>query len=179
MKKFLATVMALFMSFAFVTTAFAGSINSEEAKLRDEAQAAFSPYMSASRMNTYLGVANSALSNDAIDLDAAACNDLRNAINDIKSYLSGKDAAYAKAHVVDIAAMINKYSKKYNMTVVAYANGDVAVQIAGKTAATTSSTNKIVKQTGADFAQTAAVAVAAVAVLGGAYVFARKNRLFA
>ena len=82
----------------------------------------------------------------------------------------------AKAHVVDIAAMINKYSKKYNMTVVAQANGDVTVQIDGKTVASTTST---VKQTGADFAQTAAVVAASVAVLCGAYVVARKNRLFA
>ena len=76
-----------------------------------------------------------------------------------------------------IAKMINELSEQYGITVIVnVADRMGELQVNGKTVGTTASG---AKQTGFGLAQTAIVAGAATATLAGAFVVARKNRLFA
>ena len=80
-------------------------------------------------------------------------------------------------NVATSAKMINELSEQYGITVIVnVADRMGELQVNGKTVGTTASG---AKQTGFGLAQTAIVAGAATATLAGAFVVARKNRLFA
>ena len=97
--------------------------------------------------------------------------------NSFKSWAENADNKAAWDAYPAIAKMINELSEQYGITVIVnVADRMGELQVNGKTVGTTASG---AKQTGFGLAQTAIVAGAATATLAGAFVVARKNRLFA
>ena len=182
-KNILAGVMALALSFAVATPAFAGTINSNEKTLLDKfgavVDAQVGRTITQQKATIFKSAAENALLDDTIDFDEAACKDLSAKVDEVEKYINENISTpdQARAKYSEIAGMINKTSEKYYITVLlnpADKNGEV--QINGKTIG---STKGIVNQTGAGVAQAAIVAGVATATLGGAFFVARKNQLFA
>ena len=182
-KKVLAFFMALAMTFAFVAPAYAAGLNSNEQNLLNEFSAEMDKWpLDKEHKDQYYGEAQSAL--NAVDLDAAACDDFSQAIKDVHSLLSQYDIKTQGdlwEHYKEIADIVNKVGAKYyklHVTVDSTKHyAKVTWEVDGKTS-TAASSSKVVKQTGFGVGQTVAVAGVSVAVLVGAYAVARKKQLF-
>jgi len=172
------------LAFVFATPALAGTMNSNEKVVYDKFCAAVDgkvpTLLNQNRANSFKSWAEKALTDDSFDLTEADCNQFSAKIDEVLAYIENNginstDAAL-KAYPT-IAKMINELSEKYGITVLVNPADHMGeLQVNGKTVGTTSTG---AKQTGFGLAQTAVVAGAAAATLAGAFVVARKNRLFA
>ena len=129
-------------------------------------------------LNTqYLTEAENALANKDIDLDKAACDDLKGAIDAVMKILNDNNVSSlheAQKFHDNYLAAVNPIAGKYNMKVeLDYATGVAKVYINGKVVA---DTKGVVNQTGFGTAQTVVLsAVVAVAVAGAFIVIRRRN----
>ena len=174
-KGFLALLMAAVLSVIFVTPALAADLSSNEQTLYDEFVAdveKWRPVLGNETANTYEAQARSALLQ--VDLDATACKEFSQAIKDVMAVLD-KGNPQTRHEMMQYApecvSIVNKVGSKYGIQIAVGAHGVVTITIQGKTVANTGST---VKQTGFGLAQTIAVGVASIAVLGGALAVSRK-----
>ena len=172
------------LAFVFATPAFAGTMNSNEKVVYDKFCAAVDSKIPTlvhqERANSFKSWAEKALTDDSIDLTEDDCNKFSAKIDEVLAYIEDNGIADNKAAwdaYPAIAKMINELSEQYGITVIVnVADRMGELQVNGKTVGTTASG---AKQTGFGLAQTAIVAGAATATLAGAFVVARKNRLFA
>lgn len=183
-KSIFATVLAVMLAFVFATPAFAGTMNSNEKVVYDKFCAAVDSKIPTlvhqERANSFKSWAEKALTDDSIDLTEDDCNKFSAKIDEVLAYIESNGITDNKAAwdaYPTIAKMINELSEQYGITVIVnVADRMGELQVNGKTVGTTASG---AKQTGFGLAQTAIVAGAATATLAGAFVVARKNRLFA
>ncbi len=187
MKKIAAIFLALAMSFALVTPAFAANLSSAEQKVFDKFKTELATWKDRAQLddkhiNQYITEAQSALT--ALDLSDEACNEFSGAIDKIHNLLDKANPTTRHElwqHYTEIANIINEIGAKYyNLHVTVDANtkkATVTYDTGGKPS-TAATTNRTVKQTGFGLGQTIAVAGVSLAVLGGAYVVARKKQLF-
>ena len=190
MKKLLAFFSALLMAFTIATPAFAASLSSAEQNLLNEFQTELNYWKKAglddTHISQYYNQAENALL--AVDLSDSACAEFSQCIKDCHAILGNSSTTSQMwSHYAELADTINKVGAKYyslHVTVDGQTKNATVTWViptseggSGKptTAATTSS---VVKQTGASLGQTVAVAAASIAVLGGAFVVARKKQLF-
>lgn len=181
-KKIVAVFMALAMTFAVVTPAFASGVSSGEQGIIDRMVTImnsldFIKNDSSSPVGYYEGQATSALSQ--VDLSDAAIADFNALLDELATYVT-KYGSYAdvKADLANLVAKVNNVANKYGINVVinSYTKKGVSATVNGKTVASSKSS---VNQTGFGLAQTAAIVAGSAAVLGGAFVVARKKQLFA
>ena len=183
-KSIFATVLAVMLAFVFATPALAGTMNSNEKVVYDKFCAAVDSKIPTlvhqERANSFKSWAEKALTDDSIDLTEDDCNKFSAKIDEVLAYIESNGITDNKAAwdaYPTIAKMINELSEQYGITVtVNVADRMGELQVNGKTVETTATG---AKQTGFGLAQTAIVAGAATATLAGAFVVARKNRLFA
>lgn len=185
MKKFFAFFMTVALTLGFVTPAFAAGLSSAEQNLLSEFKTELEYWkgeagLDDNHINQYYAQAEKAL--NAVDLSDAACSEFSGVIKDIHGILAGsKTRADLWKHYEEIANKINNVGAKYYKLHVTVNSKDkyatVTWEIGGKTS-TAASTSSTVKQTGFGLAQTAAVAGVSLAILAGAFVVARKKRLF-
>lgn len=185
-KSLIATLMAVLLCAVFATPAFAGTMNSNETEIYNKfcncVDSKVPQLLGEQRAGSFKGWAEKTLTNDEIDLDKAACDELNAKLDEVMAYIDDPangivDRPTASAAYPTIAKMINEVSEKYGMTVVVENTlKDGKVLVNGKVVGDTKNT---VNQTGFGLTQTVVVSAAAVATLCGAYFVARKNRLFA
>lgn len=184
-KRVLAFLMAIALSFAFVTPAFAAGLSTGEQNLLKEFKEEMQYWQTNAKLDTnhinqYYGQAETALT--AVDLTDAACSEFSAAIKEIHTMLEGsKTRADLWKHHTEMESLLNNIGAKYyklHVTVdTTTKNATVTWEINGKQS-TAASTASVVKQTGFGLGQTAAVAGVSVAVLVAAYAVARKKQLF-
>jgi hypothetical protein len=206
MKKILAFFSALVVALTVATPAYAATLSSAEQNVLGEFKTELEYWggqagLDANHIDQYYSEAKRAL--EAVDLSDAACAEFSGVIKECHDMLSGVTTkADMWSHYTEIANAINKVGEKYyslHVTVDATTKyATVTWKIAGGTDASGSTTNggststtgaaktsvaattkKVVNQTGASLGQTIAVTAACAAVLGGAFVVARKKQLFA
>lgn len=183
-KGIFASIFGVLLALVLATPAFAGTMNSSEQAVYDRfcqvVQDKVGILLEQDRADSFKDWAEKALVHDEIDLDQAACDELDDMIDQVLAYIeeNGIDTkAEASAAYPEIAKLINTVSEKYGITVVVNASlKDGELLVNGKPIGTT---GDLVNNTGFGLGRTVVVAGTAVAVLCGAYVVARKNRLFA
>ncbi|MBO6157727.1 MAG: hypothetical protein J6P72_00540 [Firmicutes bacterium] len=191
MKKLFAVLMVLMLSVLMAVPAFAADgVSTDEEALKAEFDAVVDKWVGVvgdknGLQNQYKTEAANALAK--VELDKAACDDLSATIKAVDALLSSKGVANRsdlRNALPEVLSLVNKTANKYGMTVeVNNKRGDakdgyatVTVKINGTTAAETA---KPVNQTGFGLVQTVAVCGVVVALVAGAVITARKQRLFA
>lgn len=190
-KNLLAIWMVLILSVLMVVPAFAADgVSSDEEALKAEFDAVVDKWVGVvgdknGLQTQYKNEAANALAK--VTLDKAACDDLSATIKAVDALLTSKGVADRSAlrdALPEVLSLVNNTANKYGMTVeVNNKRGDakdgyatVTVKINGTTAA---ETGKPVNQTGFGLVRTVAVCGVVVALVVGAVVTARKQRLFA
>lgn len=180
-KKVFALMMVAVMTFLMAAPAFAASgLNSNEEELFSywSTQVKSKTWLGSALTAQYLAEAENALLQ--VDLDKAACDDLKGAVDAVMAILNNNNVqslSEAKAFHDQYLSAVNPIAGKYGMTVKLDAKTGVATVIVnGKPVGDTS---KAVKQTGFEFAQTAAVCIALIAGVGAAFAVARKKGVLA
>ena len=188
MKKIAAVFLALAMSFALVTPAFAAGLSSAEqnllSKFKDELNYwAANAQLDQDHIKQYYKEAESALT--AVDLPDEGCNEFSGVIDDVHKLLVDSGASTRHdlwTHYSEIAQLVNNVGAKYSSLHVTVDASNKYAKVTWKDASgktsTIATTAKTVKQTDFGLGQTLAVAGVSLAVLGGAYVVARKKQLF-
>lgn len=155
-----------------------GDVNSSEEALlkRFDSIMTDKAWMDSTHRKQYNEEARAALLDSRVDLDSAAEKEFNTALDDIDAILkkcsSRKDAWN---HYGEISQIVNKVANKYKMSVsVDEVNKEATVTISDDVIA---NTGNVVKQTGFGLGQTAAVAIAAAAVLCVAFFVARKSNM--
>lgn len=207
MKKILAFFSALVVALTVTTPAYAATLSSAEQNVLGEFKTELEYWggqagLDANHIDQYYSEAKRAL--EAVDLSDAACAEFSGVIKEIHDMLSGATTkADMWSHYTEIANAINKVGEKYyslHVTVDATtkyatvtwklpsgsgsasgttANGGSTSSTGATKTSVAATTKKVVNQTGAGLGQTIAVTAACAAVLGGAFVVARKKQLFA
>jgi len=191
MKKLFAVLMVLMLSVLMAVPAFAADgVSTDEEALKAEFDAVVDKWVGKvgdknGLQNQYKTEAANALAK--VELDKAACDDLSATIKAVDALLESKKVANRsdlRNALPEVLSLVNNTANKYGMTVeVNNKRGDakdgyatVTVKINGTTAAETA---KPVNQTGFGLVQTVAVCGVVVALVAGAVITARKQRLFA
>lgn len=173
----LAALMTVFLAFPAMA---ADGLNADEQDLYNyfAAQVNSQAWLGSELNANYLSESENALMK--VDLDAAACADLRAAIDAVMAILTtnGVDSLHkAQQFHADYLSTVNPVAGKYNMKVeLDYNTGRAVVLVNGVPVA---DTKNPVNQTGFSGAAAAAVSAALVIIAIGAFMVIRKRRLFA
>ena len=179
-KGLLAFLMVALLTICAAFPAMAASgLNSNEEELFNyfKEQVNSKSWLGKELNTNYLTEAENALANADIDLDKAACDDLKGAVDAVMKILNDNNVSSlheAQKFHDDYLAAVNPVAGKYNMKVeLDYATGVAKVYINGKVVA---DTKGVVNQTGFSTAQTVVLsAVIAVAAAGAFIVIRRRN----
>ncbi len=180
-KGLLAVLMVALLTICAAFPAMAASgLNSNEQTLYDyfAKQVNSQSWLSKELNANYLSEAENALTK--VDLDAAACEDLKGAVDAVMDILKSNNVQSlhdAQKYHDQYLQAVNPVAGKYNMKVeLDYATGVAKVYVNGSVVADTKST---VNQTG--FGTVGTIAVSAVIALAaaGAFIVIRRRNLFA
>jgi len=158
----------------------ASGLNADEQSLYDyfATQVNSQAWLGTELNANYLSEAETALTK--VDLDAAACADLRTAIDAVMTIITsnGVDSLHKSKQFHDqYLNTVNPVAGKYNMKVELDAKtGRATVLVNGVPVI---DTKPVVNQTGFSSVAAAAVSAALVIIALGAFMFIRKRRLFA
>ena len=177
-KGLLAFLLVALLTICAAFPAMAASgLNSSEEDLYNyfKEQVNSKSWLSKELKTNYLSESENALTK--VDLDAAACKDLKGAVDAVMKILNDNKVSSLKEAQKfhdDFLAAVNPVAGKYNMKVeLDYATGVAKVYVNGSVVADTKST---VNQTGFGTAQTVALsAVIAIAAAGAFIVIRRRN----
>ena len=180
-KGFIAVLMVALLAICAAFPAMAASgLNSNEQKLYDyfAKQVNSKSWLGKELNANYLSEAENALTK--VDLDAAACEDLKGAVDAVMKILNDNKVSSlheAQKFHDDYLKAVNPVAGKYNMKVeLDYATGRAKVYVNGSVVA---DTKKTVNQTGFGMLPTVAVSAVVALAAAGAFVVIRRRTLFA
>lgn len=180
-KRLFAVVLMVVLVMSLSMTALAAGVTSDENAVLEHFSQVINKHkgnIGSRNLSQYIAEATNAL--NAVDLDAAACKDLDNAVTAVDNYLTAnvKSKGDAKAKLPDILNIVNTTSQKYGMTVSVDVNTGVATVTIGGNVVSRPGTS-IVNQTGINTTITVVCLAAIAFVVAGIAGVAlnRKNRV--
>lgn len=182
-KGLLAFLLVALLTICAAFPAMAASgLNSNEQDLYDyfKEQVNSKEWLGSTLRSNYLSESENALANSKIDLDKAACDDLKGAVDAVMKILNDNNVNSlheAQKYRDDYLAAVNPVAGKYKMKVeLDYATGVAKVYVDGTVVA---DTKGIVNQTGFSTAQTVALSAVIAVAAAGAFIFIRRRNLAA
>ena len=180
-KGLLAVLMVALLTICAAFPAMAASgLDANEQTLYDyfEKQVKSKTWLGDKLTANYLSEAENALAQ--VELNAAACSDLKGAIDAVMKILNDNNVSSlqeAQKYHDEYLQAVNPVAGKYNMKVeLDYASGVAKVYVDGKLVADTKDT---VNQTGFGTMQTVVVSAVIAVAAAGAFVVIRRRHLFA
>ena len=187
-KGLLAFLLVALLTICAAFPAMAASgLNSNEEDLNNyfQQQVDSQAWLGSTLNAQYKSEAENALADSEIDLDKAACDELKGAVDAVMKILKDNNVtslSEAKKYRSDYLAAVNPVAKKYNMEVALDAKSGVAtvtILLPNGGSKVVASTKKVVNQTGFETVQTVVISAVIALAAAGAFVVIRRRNLAA